>query len=67
MLFSCLLQLPISLSMNLLLTAREHVFRRDVTNGTVQADIVIMFHVALDQPPRILQRQRRSRPDALSF
>jgi hypothetical protein len=26
-----------------------------------------MFHVALHQPPRILQRQRRSRPDALSF
>jgi len=46
---------PISLSMDLLLTAAEHVHRRDVTDGTVQADIVVMFHVALHQPPRILQ------------
>src|SRR6516164_9993699 len=66
-LFSCLLQLPISLSMDLLLTAGELVLRRDIADGTVQADIVVMFHVALHQPPRILQRQRRSRPDALSF
>jgi hypothetical protein len=28
-LFSCFLQLPISLSMDLLLTAGEHVLRRD--------------------------------------
>src|SRR6516162_7698304 len=48
-LFSCLLKLPISLSMDLLLTAGEHVLRRDVANSTVQADIVVMFHVAL--PP----------------
>src|SRR5689334_13699765 len=66
-LFSCRLQLPIPLSMDLLLTASEHVFRRDVADGTVQADIVVMFHVALHQPPRILQRQWRSRPDALCF
>src|SRR5947209_16432700 len=49
---------------DLLLTAGEHVLRRDIANGTVQADIVVVFHVALHQPPRILQRQRRSRPDA---
>ena len=66
-LFACLLQLSMSLSMDLLLTAGEHVLRRDVTDGTVQADIVVMFHVALHQPARILQRQWRSRPDALSL
>src|SRR5207244_7347305 len=66
-LFSRLLQLPISLSMDLLLAAGEHVLRCDVANGTVQADIVVMSNVALHQPPRILQRQRRSRPDALSL
>ena len=66
-LFSCHRQLPISLSMDLVLTAGEHVLRRDVTDGTVQADIVVMFHVALHQPPRIRQRQWRSRPDALSL
>lgn len=65
--FSCLLQLPISLSMDLMLTAGEHVFRRDVANGTVQADIVVIFQVALHQLPRILQRQRHSRPEALPF
>ncbi len=57
-LFSCPLKLPISLSMDLVLTAGEHVLRRDVANGTLQADIVVMFHVALRQLPRILQRQR---------
>src|SRR5215471_17226494 len=66
-LFSGLLQLPISLTMDLLLTAGEHVLRRDVANGTVQADVVVILHVALHQPARILQRQRRSRPDTLSF
>ena len=40
-----LVQLPISLSMDLLLTAGEQVLRRDVANGTVQADIVVMFRV----------------------
>ena len=53
--------------MDLLLAPGEHVLRRDVANGTVQTDIVVMFHVTLHKPPRILQRQRRSRPDALSF
>jgi hypothetical protein len=66
-LFSCFLQLPISLSMDLLLTPGEHVLRRDVANGTIQADIVVIGHVALHEPPRIIQRQRRSRPDALSL
>jgi len=42
-LFSRLLQLPISLGMDLLLTPGEHVLRRDVTDGTVQADIVVML------------------------
>jgi hypothetical protein len=40
-LFPCRIQLPISLSMDLLLTAGDHV----------QADIVVMFHVPLHQPP----------------
>ena len=53
--------------MDLLLTAGEHVLRRDVANGTIQADIVLMLDVALHQTPRIIQRQWRSWPDALSF
>jgi len=66
-LFSCLLQLPIPLSMDLLLTPGDHVLRRDVANSTVQAGIIVMFNVVLRQPPRILQRRRRSWPDALSL
>ena len=66
-LFSCFFYLAISLSMDLLLTPGEHVIWRDAANGTVQADIVVMLHEALHQGPRILQRQRRSPPDAISF
>jgi hypothetical protein len=39
MLFSCLLQLPIPTGMDLLLTAGEHVLRRDVANGILAAGI----------------------------
>src|SRR5213076_3429048 len=47
-LFSCFLDLPISLSMYLLLTASQHVFGRDVANGTVQANDVVQLR---DQTP----------------
>ena len=43
----------------------EHVIRRDVADGAVQADVVVMVYVTLNQTPRILQRQRRSGTDAL--
>jgi hypothetical protein len=65
--FSGLLQLPIPLGMDLSLTPGEHVLRRDVADGNVQADVVEMLDVALHQTPRIFQRQGRSRPDALPF
>jgi hypothetical protein len=45
--FSRLFQLPVSLGMNLLLTASEHVLRRDVANGTVQEDVFAMLDVSL--------------------
>src|ERR1019366_2835441 len=66
-LFSGLLQLPISLGMDLSLTPGKHILRRDVADGAVQADVVVMLHVALHQSSRVFQRQRRSRPDALAF
>ncbi len=65
--FSRLLQLPIPLGMELLLTPGEHVLRRNVARGAVQSEVVVILDVTLHHPPRILQRQRRSRPDALSF
>src|SRR3954454_22135073 len=61
------LQLSVAFCMDLLLAPEEHVLWRDVADGAVQADVVVMFHVALYQPPRIIQRQRRSGPNALSF
>src|ERR1700730_3380535 len=61
------LQLPIPIGVDLPLTPGEHVLRRDVANRAVQADVVVMLDVALHQTPRIFQRQRRSRPDALSL
>ena len=38
-----LLQLPVALRVDLLLTAGEHVLRRDVANGTVQAGVVVQL------------------------
>ena len=66
-LFSRHLQLPIPLGVDLPLTPGEHVLRGDVANRAVQANIVVMLDVALHQTPRIVQRQWRSRPDALSL
>ena len=65
-LFSRHLQLHIPLGVDLLLTPGEHVLRRDIANRAVQAGVVVIIDVALHQTPRIVQRQRRSRPDALS-
>src|SRR5258708_27649026 len=45
-LFSRLLQLPIALGMDLLLTPGEDVLRRDVADCTVQAEVVVMLDVA---------------------
>jgi hypothetical protein len=66
-LFPRRLQLPILPSLNLLLMPGEHVLRRDVADGTVQADVVVMLHVTLNQTARIFQRQRCARADALPF
>jgi hypothetical protein len=39
------LQLPVALSMDLRMSVREHVLRRDAANCTVQADVVVMLDV----------------------
>ncbi len=67
LLFPRRLQLPIPLGLDLLLMPGEHVLRRDVADGAVQTGVVVMLYVTLNQTPRILQRQRRARPDALPF
>ena len=44
-LFTRLLQLPIPLDVDLRVTPGEHVLRRDVADGTIQADVVVMLDV----------------------
>jgi len=46
------LQFPVALRVDLRLTPVEHVFRRDVADRAVQADVVVMLDVALHQNPR---------------
>jgi hypothetical protein len=41
---------------DLLLPPRQHVLRRDVSRGTVQPDVVVVFHVSAYQTPCIIQR-----------
>jgi hypothetical protein len=36
-------QLPIPFAVKLLLTCGQHILRRDVADGTVQADVVVML------------------------
>lgn len=59
-LFSRLLQLPIPLGVELRLTPGEHVCWRDVADGAVPADVVVVPDVAPHQTPRVVQRQWRS-------
>ena len=66
-LLPCRLQLPIPVGLNFLLMPGEHVLWRDVADGAVQTDVVVMLYVTLNQTPRIFERQRRSRADALRF
>ena len=60
-------QLAVAFGVDLLLAPGQHVGRRDEADRAVQAHGVVVIHVLLNQPPRILRRQRRSRPDALAF
>jgi hypothetical protein len=58
-----LLQLPVALSMDLRLSAHEHVLRRDVANGTVQGDVVVMLRrLSIGAEPKLATSidQRRS-------
>jgi hypothetical protein len=48
-------QLAVALSVNLDLSACEHVPRRHVADRTVQPDVVIAIHILLDQAFRVFQ------------
>ena len=66
-LLACLLQFVVACRMDLRLTPSQHVGRRNKSNRAVQAHGVVVVHILLNQPPRILRRQRRSRPDTLAL
>jgi hypothetical protein len=42
------LQLAVAVRVDLLLTPCQNVLRRDIADGTVQADVVVMLHVGDD-------------------
>jgi hypothetical protein len=48
-LFPRCLQFPIPLSLNLVLIPGEHALRRDVPDGAVQTNVVVMLYVTLNQ------------------
>jgi hypothetical protein len=52
-LFPRRLQFPIPVGLNLLLMPGEHVLWRDVPDGAVQTNVVVMLYVTLNQPPRL--------------
>jgi hypothetical protein len=52
---ACVLQVPVPLGMDLLLTSGEHILRRDAADSAVQADVVVMLHVSVNQTPRGFQ------------
>jgi hypothetical protein len=41
---------------DLLLPPSQHVFRRDVARGAVQAEVVVVVHVSAYQTPGIIER-----------
>ena len=51
-------QFAVAFRVDFLLTPRQHILRRDVADGTVQADVVVMLDVSLHQAQRIVQRER---------
>ena len=53
--------------MDLSLSSGEHIVRRHVADGAVQAHGVVVIHVGLNQAPRIFPGQRCQRPNALAF
>jgi hypothetical protein len=55
-LFPGRLQLPVALRVDVLLAPRQHVLRRDVARGAVQADVVVVVHVSAYQTVCIIER-----------
>ena len=64
---TCLLQLAIACGVDLGLSASEHIVRRHIADGTVQAHGVVVIHVVLNQASCIFPVQWCKGPKALRF
>ena len=62
-----LLQLLIALGKDRLFATMQFVARRDVAQGAVQSDFVVLGDVIGNQTPGVFQRQRCARPDAIAL
>lgn len=60
-------ELAISLGEDRRFAAGEFVGRRDVADGTVQADAIVMSDEPLDQLPGVVERQRYVGPQAIGL
>lgn len=60
-------QLPVAVGVNLLLASGQHILRRDIADGTVQSDAVVMLDMAVQEAPGIVQRKRCSRSNTLAL
>ena len=60
-------ELAIACRMNFGLPAGEHILRRHIADGAVQAHGVVVLHVGLHQAQCIFPRQRCAGPNALRF
>ena len=63
-LLTCLLELAIAGRMNLGLASSEHIVRRHISDGTVQAYGVVVIHVGLNQAQGIFPGQWCAGPNA---
>ena len=52
---------------DLFVPAFEFGQRRDISDAAVQADFVVMPDILLDESSRLVQRQRRVKPQTLPF
>ena len=65
--FSGLCKLPIPLCEDGVLAFLEAVYRRDVSNCAVKTSGVVIHHEVPDDPPCILDGERRFDSDGLAF
>jgi len=62
-----LFELAIACRMNFGLSPGEHIVRRHIADGAVQAYGIVVIHIGLNQTHRVFSGQWCARSDALGF